>query len=115
MATGINENTGLLITDAAERKQRLNRCFKTRRGSLPLNRAYGSNLPDRVDRNITPDLAIDIYADVADAIAHPPNGFTDELQLVKTWFEYGENEVTLSLDIKLLFNGEIETISGLSL
>ncbi|CAM3443086.1 TPA: dTDP-glucose pyrophosphorylase [Vibrio cholerae] len=115
MATGLNEKTGQQITGIDELKQRLNRCFKTRRGSLPLNRAFGSNLPERIDRNITPELQINIFADVADAIAHPPNEFNDEIKLVQAWLEFGENQVTLSLDVQLLFDGSIETISGLSL
>lgn len=115
MSEGINEKTGYIIDGVAELKQRIQRCFKTRRGTLPLNRAYGSNLSYHVDKKITPELAIDIYADVADTLAHPPNGFTDELKLVQSWLEYGENEVTLSMQVELLFNGSIEEISGLSL
>lgn len=115
MAVGLHEKTGLLIEGVEELTQRIQRCFKTRRGSLPLDRSYGSNLPSRVDKKITPELEIDIYADVADALAHPPNGFNDELKLVKSWLVYGENQVTLSMDIELLFDGSVVEISGLAL
>ncbi|MDW6004726.1 GPW/gp25 family protein [Vibrio mangrovi] len=115
MAFGINEKTGQLISGVAELKQRLQRCMRTRRVTVPLARDYGSNLPYRIDAKIAPELEIDIYADVADMIAHPPNGFTDEIQLVSAWLERGENEMTLSVEVKLLFDGSIEEISGLSL
>lgn len=113
MATGIHETTGELIEGVEELKQRLQRCFKTRRGSLPLDRAYGSNLPKRVDKKITPELEIDVYADVADTIAHPPNGFTQEIKLNKVWLVRGENSVSISLEVKLLFTGSVEQITGL--
>ncbi|SIO94661.1 dTDP-glucose pyrophosphorylase [Vibrio spartinae] len=115
MATGIDEHTGQIITGITELRQRLKRCMQTRRVSLPLGRDYGSNLPYRIDKKITRAQEIDIYADVADMIAHPPNGFTDEIQLVKTWLIRGDNAVTLSIEVKLLFDGHIEEISGLSL
>ncbi|MEI8634718.1 dTDP-glucose pyrophosphorylase [Vibrio sp. PP-XX7] len=115
MATGIHETTGKIITGTEELKQRLQRCMRTRLCSLPLARGYGSDLPSRIDAKITPALEIDIYADVANMLAHPPNGLTDEIKLVRTWLVRGEHSVTLSLEVKLLFDGSIEEISGLSL
>ncbi|WP_158117223.1 dTDP-glucose pyrophosphorylase [Vibrio cincinnatiensis] len=112
MATGIHEITGELITGVEELKQRIQRCMRTRRRGLPLNRSYGSNLPERIDRNITPELEMDIYADVAEMLAHPPNGFVDELKLNKVWFEHSENSVSISLEVTLLFDGSVEQITG---
>ncbi|MCG7585444.1 dTDP-glucose pyrophosphorylase [Photobacterium sp. OFAV2-7] len=114
MATGIDENTGQIIKGVAELKQRLQRCMRTRKVTVPLNRAYGSNLPYRIDRNITPELEMDIYADVADMIAYPPNEFSDEIKLNKVWLERGENKVMIGLEVTLLFDGSVEKITGLS-
>lgn len=114
MATGIDENTGLVIQGVAELKQRLLRCMRTRKCTLPLGRGYGSNLPYRIDRNITPELEMDIYADVADMVADPLNGFAEEIKLNKVWLERGENAVFVGLEVTLLFDGSVENISGLS-
>ncbi|KFK53467.1 dTDP-glucose pyrophosphorylase [Vibrio vulnificus] len=113
MSTGIHEITGELITGVEELRQRIQRCMRTRRRTVPLNRSFGSNLPERVDRNITPELEMDIYADIAEMLAHPPNGFVDELKLNKVWLERGENSVSISLDVTLLFDGSVERITGL--
>lgn len=111
----MDEKTGGFIEGVQELKQRLQRCMKTRRRTLPLRRSFGSNLPLRIDANITPELEMDIYADVADLIAHPPNGFTDEIELVRVWLDKGDNEVSITLQVKLLFDGRVEDISGLGL
>ncbi|MBY7856662.1 dTDP-glucose pyrophosphorylase [Vibrio fluvialis] len=113
MATGIHEITGELISGVEELRQRIQRCMRTRRRTLPLNRGYGSNLPNNIDRRINPELEMDIYADVAEMLAHPPNGFVDELKLKKVWLERGENSVSISLEVTLLFDGSVERITGL--
>ncbi|END5526328.1 dTDP-glucose pyrophosphorylase [Vibrio vulnificus] len=115
MATGIHEITGELITGLEELRQRIQRCMRTRRRTVPLNRSFGSNLPERVDRNITPELEMDIYADIAEMLAHPPNGFNKEIKLNKVWIESGENEMSIGMSVTLLFDGQVEEISGLRL
>lgn len=113
MATGICEKTGTLIDGIEELQQRIRRCMKTRRRTLPLNRAYGSNLPAIIDRKITPELEMDVYVDVADMLAHPPNGFTDEIKLNRVWIEHAENGVFILLEVTLLFDGSVEKITGI--
>lgn len=112
MATGIHEITGEIIDGVIELKQRIQRCMKTRRRTLPLARGYGSNLPNSIDRNITPELDMDIYAGVADMLAYPPNEFINELKLNTVWIERGQNSVTITIDITLLFDGSVEQITG---
>ncbi|KDM91399.1 dTDP-glucose pyrophosphorylase [Photobacterium galatheae] len=114
MATGLDERTGLLIDGVAELKQRLQRCMRTRKSTLPLSRGYGSNLPHRIDRKINPELEMDLYADVADMIADPLNGFTDEIKLNRVWLERGDNRVFVGVEVTLRFDGSVEKISGLS-
>lgn len=69
MATGMNENTGAIISNLPELTQRIQRCFRTRLGTLPLHPEYGSNLPNRVDEKVIPGIFnVDIYADIADTL-----------------------------------------------
>ncbi|KFA98781.1 dTDP-glucose pyrophosphorylase [Vibrio sp. ER1A] len=115
MAIGVDEKTGILIEGSAELKQRLQRCMKTRLLTLPLGRDYGSDLPRCVDGKINAALKMDIYAGIAKMLAHPPNGFIDEIKLNQVWIEQGANEVSISLEVTRLFDGKVEEISGLGL
>ena len=66
-----------LIAGAESARQRLRDALAIERGSYPFNRDYGSLLGDLTDRNVDTALEGRVYAAVADAIAHPPNGLDD--------------------------------------
>ena len=69
---------GSALLDGPESaRQRLRDALATPRGSYPFARDYGSELGDLVDRNVDNAYAATVYAGVADAIAHPPNGLED--------------------------------------
>ena len=70
------DGTGLL-TGADSARQRLRDALSTPRGSYPFMRDYGSELAECTDRRIDSALAAKLYAAVAGAIAHPPNGLDD--------------------------------------
>jgi len=117
MATGVHQHTGQIVDGIAELTQRMQRCFKTRVGTLPLHPDYGSNLPNRVDDKMLPGVFdVDVYADVADALANPANGFTDEFKLHRASLIY-QSHATIELTLvgELLLNGESITIEGLSI
>lgn len=117
MATGVHQHTGQTVDGIAELTQRMQRCFKTRVGTLPLHPDYGSNLPNRVDDKMLPGVFdVDVYADVADALANPANGFTDEFKLHRASLT-SQNLASMELTLvgELLLNGASITIEGLSI
>ena len=69
---------GSRILDGVESaRQRLGDALRIRRGTYPWLRDYGSQLADLVDRNVDRDFEARVYAGVAEAVAHPPNGLHD--------------------------------------
>ena len=76
---------GSALLDGVESaRQRLRDALAIERGSYPFARDYGSTLGDHVDRNVDAAFESRIYAGVASAITHPPNGLDDvELQEVR--------------------------------
>ena len=66
-----------LLDGAGSAHQRLRDALAIERGSYPFARDYGSTLGDIVDRNVDSQLEARVYAAVADAVAHPPNGLDD--------------------------------------
>ncbi len=121
MSTGVNAVTGQPISGIDELRQRINRLFSTRKGSLPLHRRpYGSNLPNLLDKKITPEWRMDLFAETAAALADPENGFTDELRLQRTYLivtgeEVLQGSVELSLDLELLLDGRVIRMDGVTI
>ncbi|MDE0202362.1 MAG: hypothetical protein OXK73_08005 [Rhodospirillaceae bacterium] len=69
---------GARILDGAESaRQRLADALRIRRGTYPWLRDYGSLLDDLVDRNVDSGFEARVYANVAETVAHPPNGLAD--------------------------------------
>ena len=66
-----------LLAGAESARQRLRDALAIERGSYPFARDYGSTLGDLVDRNVDTAYEARVYAGVADAINHPPNGLDD--------------------------------------
>jgi len=117
---GINAVTGELITGVDELRQRINRLFSTRKGGLPLRRSYGCNLPDLVDRKMTQEWQIDLFAETAAALADPDNGLVDEVKLQRTWLittadGIAAGSVELALDLILLISGEQIRMEGVTI
>ena len=66
-----------LLAGADSARQRLRDALAIERGSYPFARDYGSLLGDLADRNVDTAYEARVYAGVADAINHPPNGLDD--------------------------------------
>lgn len=66
-----------LLAGIESAEQRLRDALRVRRGSYPFSRDYGSRLADLLDRTLGPDTEARIYAAVAEALAHAPNGLAD--------------------------------------
>ena len=117
MATGINAQTGQLISGADELRQRINRLFSTRKRTLPLRRNYGSSLPDLLDKKVNAEWRMDLFAETADALADPDNGLNDEVKLQRTYLiatgdDVLAGNIELALDLELLISGEVIRMEG---
>lgn len=117
MAIGMDQHTGRKLTGLEELKQRINRLFKTRKGSLLLRRNWGSNMPELVDAKVTDDFRLDIYAESAAALADPANEIYDEFKLHRTVLsgDLENGEVVVDLEGEYLVNGELVTLKGVQL
>ena len=89
-----------LLTGADSARQRLRDALAIERGSYPFARDYGSTLGSLVDRTVDTGFEARVYAGVADAIAHPPNGLDDvALQEVRL-FLAGECEDVVEVHVR---------------
>lgn len=77
MTTIMSRDGTRLISGIESAEQRLTDALAIRRGSYPWSRDYGSRLADLVDRTVDSDAEARIFAAVAEAVAHPPNGLAD--------------------------------------
>lgn len=66
---GINAKTGQPQIGVDHLKQSIRDILTTRIGTRVMRRDYGSNLPNLLDRPLTPSLASDLYAATADALS----------------------------------------------
>ncbi|MGE4526829.1 MAG: GPW/gp25 family protein [Rhodospirillaceae bacterium] len=66
---GMNADTGKALSGVAHLRQSVTKILTTRIGTRNRRRAFGSNLPNRIDNPAGPTFAIDIIADTAEALA----------------------------------------------
>lgn len=66
---GVDASTGKPLSDLDHLRQSLRDILTTRIGTRVMRRDYGSRIPDLIDRPITPRLAVELYAAVAEALA----------------------------------------------
>lgn len=85
-----------LLDGPESARQRLRDALAIERGSYPFARDYGSTLGDLVDRNVDTALEGRVYAAVADAITHPPNGL-DDVALQEVRLYQGETHVEVRI------------------
>ncbi|WP_162558592.1 dTDP-glucose pyrophosphorylase [Saliniradius amylolyticus] len=108
----MNESNGAMITGLAELKQRIQRCLRTRKGTLPLRPLFGSNLPELIDAKMTPGFDVDVYAEVAATLAEPANEFRDEFTLHRSYLEIDGHNTVITLEGEYLISGEPVTLEG---
>jgi len=113
MANGVNLDTGEWFEGVEEVKQRIRRVMQTRKSSLPLRRSYGSNLPRLIDGKVTAVFRIDVFAEVAVALADPANELIDEFKLKQVFFDYSDGAVNLELEGEYLLDGSPIWIDGI--
>lgn len=65
---GMNATTGQPLDGVDHLRQSIGDILRTPIGSRVLRREYGSRLPELLDRPMTPELVVDVYAETAVAL-----------------------------------------------
>lgn len=111
MASGLDRSTGLMITDEAYLKDRIESCLSMRIGTHPMRRLKGSRIPELIDRPLNETTLFEIKVAVFDALAHPANGFKD---LTVTHVRVNTVEPgRLELSIVFSQNGKLTQLDGI--
>ena len=110
---GMHQHTGRVIGGVEDLQQRIGRLLNTRKGKLPLRRGYGSNLPHLIDRKVDESYRIELFMETANALADPENELVEELKLDKTYMDYSDGKVSVSIDAEMLVNGKTITLIGI--
>lgn len=117
MAIGTHEITGKKLEGLPELQQRIQRLFRTRKGNLVIERAYGSNLPNLVDKKTVPGFRLDLYAETAETLSNPANQIYDEFKLHQTQMSVDDSsgEISLTLVGEYLIDGQTVKLEGITL
>ncbi|MBD0392119.1 GPW/gp25 family protein [Wolbachia endosymbiont of Pentalonia nigronervosa] len=107
---GMNANTGKKLEGIEHLKQSIADILTTPIGSRIMRRDYGSRLFELVDRPVTRDFSLEIYAAVAEALQKWERRF--KLEKVKVT-EIKEGRVTIALEGIYLSEGKFINISGI--
>lgn len=94
-STGVNAETGKELTDWEHVKQSIRIILTTPIGSRVMRRDFGSNLPDLVDRKLTPRGVLAVYSATALALVKwEPRFLLTKASVIKT-SEQGHLELAL--------------------
>ncbi|WP_273792377.1 baseplate assembly protein [Brucella anthropi] len=74
MRTGIDAQTGKLLTDWPHCVQSIGKCLTTLLGTRMLRRYIGSLVPEMQDQNADPMTIFRVYMAVAEALSDPVSG-----------------------------------------
>lgn len=105
MTTIMSRDGTRLISGIESAEQRLTDALAIRRGSYPWSRDYGSRLADIVDGTVDSDAEARIFAAVADAVAHPPNGLADVTLRTVRLIREGEHPDRVLVDVQAEWTG----------
>ena len=110
MTTGMNAHTGKSLSGQDHLIQSIGDILSTPIGTRVMRREYGSALFEKIDRPITPELLVDIYADVAEAL----DRWEPRFKLAQVRVAAAEaGRLTLDLKGRWLRNGEMLTLEGI--
>ncbi|MGI9278197.1 MAG: hypothetical protein ACR2PX_00995 [Endozoicomonas sp.] len=117
MGIGTHEITGKRLEGLPELQQRIQRLFRTRKVALVIRRAYGSNLPELIDKKTVPGFRLDVYAETAETLANPANEIHDEFKLHQTLMnvDHESGEIELTLLGEYLVDGDVVKLEGITL
>lgn len=111
MGSGLDRATGLVITDDAYLKDRIQSCLSMRIGTHPMRRLKGSRIPELIDRPLNETTLFEIKVAVFDALAHPANGF-DDLTVTQVRVNAVESG-RVQISIAFSQNGKLTQLDGI--
>lgn len=115
MKSGMNADTGEVLTGVPYLRQRLRDVINTPLGTVVGRRDFGSRLFEMVDHNVDSRFQMDGYVRLADAINNPANGLDDyrltEMRLVRI----SSSHIEISLSGVYLPTGEPIELDGIDL
>jgi phage baseplate assembly protein W len=92
---GMSRQTGKALEGDAHLAQSIHDILTTSKGSLVMQRAYGSNLPDIIDQPLNGETLVDAYMATAEALdLWEPRISLARIQLVTARAGYAEFELT---------------------
>jgi len=93
--SGMNRHTGRALEGTAHLAQSIHDILTTPKGSLVMERDYGSDLPDIIDQPLNGETMIDAYQATAEALdLWEPRIDLARIKLVATRAGYAEFELT---------------------
>lgn len=113
MKQGTDRQTGQLIGGLDYLRQRITDALETQKGSLVIERQYGSRLHEVIDLNIDQNFEMECYVRIADAIANPKNGLDDFRLTDMTVTPQGGGKVSLDLFGTLRSDGQYIALEGI--
>lgn len=112
MILGMSRTDGSILTGLDQIRQSIVDILTTPKGTRVMRRDYGSTVPDLLDRPQTPDLIVDLYAAIADALRlWEPRVRVRRIRA--TFAATGRAVIDLLIDI--LADGKTVTIEGIEL
>lgn len=115
MKSGMDRETGKLITGLPYLRQRFFDALNTPLGSLVGRRQYGSRLYEMIDRNVDDTFRMDVYIRVAEAVANPANGLEDYRLSEMTISKTADNHISIFVTGVWLTTGDVQPLEGLIL
>lgn len=107
---GMDAGTGKRLGGIAHLRQSVVKILTTRIGTRTRVRAFGSNIPNRIDNPAGPALAIDLIADTAEALdLWEPRYALESVRVVQT----AAGRCELDLDGVYLPEGRRVTLDGI--
>lgn len=107
---GVDRDTGASVGGIDHLRQSIRDILTTRIGTRVMRRAYGSDIPNLIDRPMTPLLAIDFYAATAIALDRwEPRVRLDRIELT----DARPGRVELSMECLYMPEGREITVDGI--
>lgn len=105
---GLDKNTGKTISGVLWLEQQIDDILTTPKTTRTMRASYGSNLPKFVDKNINEDFAIEIIAEVNQALSV----LKDIFRLENVKINNNNEQITLDISGEYLETGESVKLEG---
>ncbi|MCF1457746.1 MAG: baseplate assembly protein W [Shewanella sp.] len=115
MKSGMNAQTGEVLTGIPYLRQRLKDVILTPLGSVVGRRDFGSRLFQMVDHNVDAGFQMDAYIRLAEAINNPANGLDDFRLSEMRMARMAPGHIEISLSGVYLPTGQAIDFDGIEL